>query len=138
MNWSCSSTNTFFRRRSLFRGEMTVSYNAEVQTSSFACFLRLLFRWRGGVLKLIWRDLLLFASCYLAISLLYHFVLDCQWKECFYLISKYCEQWFIQIPLTFVLGTVCRFGNAGASFPLIIFQPLAALAIVQVRGFAVS
>ena len=83
---------------------MTVSYNADVQTSSFARFWRLLFRWRGSLLRLIWRDILLFASCYLAISLVYHLVLDCEWKACFYLVSRYCDQWIFQIPLTFVLG----------------------------------
>ena len=51
---------------------MTVSYNAEVQTSNFARFWRLLFRWRGSLLKLIWRDSLLFSLLYLTISIVYH------------------------------------------------------------------
>ena len=54
---------------------MTVSYNAEVATSGFFTFTKLLFRWRGSALKILWKDFLLFMILYSAVAFLYHVIL---------------------------------------------------------------
>ena len=54
---------------------MTVSYNAEVATSGFFTFTKLLFKWRGSALKILWRDFLFFICLYAAVAILYHVVL---------------------------------------------------------------
>ncbi|XP_059085476.1 bestrophin-2-like [Tigriopus californicus] len=61
---------------------MTVSYSSEVFTcKATGIFLRLLFRWRGSIYKLVWCDLLVYMTLYSALSLTYRFFLDDEGKE---------------------------------------------------------
>ena len=55
---------------------MTIIYQYRVATASLCGFLRLLVAWRGSVYKLIYKETLIFASLYGAISLLYRFALN--------------------------------------------------------------
>ncbi|GFT33677.1 bestrophin homolog [Nephila pilipes] len=55
--------------------EMTVSYQYDVASSASGGFIRLLFRWRGSVWKVVYREMLLFTVCYIVLSLLYNFAL---------------------------------------------------------------
>ena len=55
---------------------MTVSYNAEVATSGFFTFTKLLFKWRGSALKILWKDFVFFMVLYAAVALLYHLILN--------------------------------------------------------------
>ncbi len=61
--------------------KMTISYSSEVFTSCqgstpAAVFLKLLFRWRGSIYKLVWHDLLIYVSLYYLLSCTYRFALD--------------------------------------------------------------
>ncbi|KAL0271012.1 UNVERIFIED_CONTAM: hypothetical protein PYX00_008258 [Menopon gallinae] len=84
---------------------MTVTYTAEVATvKGFGCFLRLLFRWKGSIYKLVWPDLVLFLVLYYALNIMYRFFLDEDQKRIFEIIAEYCETQSNFIPLSFVLG----------------------------------
>ncbi|CAB3366780.1 Hypothetical predicted protein [Cloeon dipterum] len=84
---------------------MTVTYTAEVATCrGFGCFLKLLFRWRGSIYKLVWPDLIAFLVGYFSLSLLYRFVLQDPEREIFARVVHYCDTYSDLIPLSFVLG----------------------------------
>lgn len=86
---------------------MTVSYAQFTHTSAkIGVFLRVLRIWRGGVLKGVWRELLIFISVYAIISLIYRFVLslDELSKENFETFCVYCAKYSHRIPLSFILG----------------------------------
>ncbi|ODM95962.1 Bestrophin-2, partial [Orchesella cincta] len=81
------------------------SYTAEVATcKGFGCFLKLLFRWRGSIYKLVWPDLFLFLGTYFSLSILYRFFLNVDQKLVFAQIVRYCEKYGNLIPVSFVLG----------------------------------
>ncbi|NXH03900.1 BEST2 protein, partial [Loxia leucoptera] len=50
---------------------MTVTYTSRVATARFGGFSRLLLLWRGSIYKLLYRELLLFLTAYLGLSLAY-------------------------------------------------------------------
>ena len=55
---------------------MTVSYSEHVFTStSNGIFLKLLFRWKGSIYKLVWRDLVIYVLLYSILSCIYRFML---------------------------------------------------------------
>ncbi|XP_031617127.1 bestrophin-4 isoform X2 [Contarinia nasturtii] len=84
---------------------MTVTYTAEVATCrGFGCFLKLLFRWRGSIYKLVWLDLVCFLFLYYTLNIIYRTALDEDQKRIFEDIVKYCSTYSNLIPLSFVLG----------------------------------
>eukprot|EP00095_Tigriopus_kingsejongensis_P010038 maker-scaffold231_size243715-snap-gene-1.38 protein:Tk10038 transcript:maker-scaffold231_size243715-snap-gene-1.38-mRNA-1 annotation:"Bestrophin-2 " len=85
---------------------MTISYSREVFTStgSAGIFLKLLFRWKGSIYRLVWRDLLVYVILYSLLSIVYRFCLDADLKTRFENISLYCSNFADLIPVTFVLG----------------------------------
>ena len=50
---------------------MTISYQRDVASSTAGGFTRLLFKWKGSLYKLIYRELLLFITAYIMLSLVY-------------------------------------------------------------------
>jgi hypothetical protein len=50
---------------------MTISYQRDVASSTAGGFTRLLFKWKGSLYKLIYRELVLFMSAYIILSLIY-------------------------------------------------------------------
>ena len=61
---------------------MTVSYSGDVgNASTFGCFNKILFKWRGSVYKLIFKELLAYVAVYFLINLFYRTVLVPQ-SEC--------------------------------------------------------
>lgn len=50
---------------------MTVSYTLEVADARFGGFSKLLFRWKGSIYKLLYKELLVFALLYTTLSLVY-------------------------------------------------------------------
>ncbi len=50
---------------------MTISYQRDVASSTAGGFTRLLFKWKGSLYKLIYRELVLFISAYIILSLVY-------------------------------------------------------------------
>ncbi|XP_074648496.1 bestrophin-2-like isoform X2 [Tubulanus polymorphus] len=83
---------------------MTVTYTAEVASSYFGCFLKLLARWKGSIYKLLWKDVLVFLVAYYSLSLLYRFGLNEYQRTVFERISMYCDYFNNLIPVAFVLG----------------------------------
>lgn len=88
---------------------MTVSYAASIATVSHGTFVRLLFRWRGSVYKLIWPGLLLYCAVYFAIALIYHLIPSSthnyrMTKRIFVQLCVYAEYLAQAIPISFVLG----------------------------------
>ncbi|XP_036327632.1 bestrophin-4-like [Rhagoletis pomonella] len=83
---------------------MTVSYQAQVATSNFNCFLKLLARWRGSIYKIIWIDLAVFLVIYYSFGIVYRFVMGPEQQRIFQLLVHYCHSSSTLIPLSFVLG----------------------------------
>ncbi|VDO70995.1 unnamed protein product [Heligmosomoides polygyrus] len=54
---------------------MTVNYMRDAATVRLGTFLKLLFRWRGSVWKLIWKELILFLFIYFNLCVLHRFFL---------------------------------------------------------------
>lgn len=85
---------------------MTVSYTDQVATAKGLTLLKLLFcRWQGSVLKLLWKDLLVFCSIYYFLQALYHFSLNQKQQEIFQAIVKYAKVYQDNTPLSFLLGS---------------------------------
>ncbi|XP_068143237.1 bestrophin-4 [Drosophila tropicalis] len=84
---------------------MTVTYTAQVNTSRrISNFLRLLFRWRGSIYKLVWVDLIVYLILYVLLALIYRLLMNENLKRIFELIVYYCCKHVSLIPLAFVLG----------------------------------
>ncbi|XP_031539200.2 bestrophin-3 [Vicugna pacos] len=83
---------------------MTVTYSSKVANATFFGFHRLLLKWRGSIYKLLYREFIVFAVLYTAISLAYRFLLTGAQKRYFEKLSIYCDRYAEQIPVTFVLG----------------------------------
>uniref|UniRef100_A0A8C6VSJ5 Bestrophin homolog n=1 Tax=Naja naja TaxID=35670 RepID=A0A8C6VSJ5_NAJNA len=83
---------------------MTVTYSSKVANATFFGFHRLLLKWKGSIYKLLYRELILFACLYTAISILYRVFLSASQKRYFEKLSIYCDKYAEQIPVTFVLG----------------------------------
>lgn len=76
-----------------------------VATAKCQTLLKLLLtRWRGSVLKLIWRDLLIYLSLFSVLHVLYHWILDDNQKQVYEKLQQYCRQYEETIPISFVLG----------------------------------
>ncbi|XP_052495711.1 bestrophin-3 isoform X5 [Budorcas taxicolor] len=83
---------------------MTVTYSSKVANATFFGFHRLLLKWRGSIYKLLYREFIVFAVLYTAISLMYRLLLTGAQKRFFEKLSIYCDRYAEQIPVTFVLG----------------------------------
>ncbi|XP_037967947.2 bestrophin-4 isoform X3 [Plutella xylostella] len=84
---------------------MTVTYTGEVATCrGFGTFLKLLYRWRGSIYKLVWLDLMMFLLLYYILNITYRLLLDETAKRTFEGVVNYCSFHGNVIPLSFVLG----------------------------------
>ncbi|XP_061775657.1 bestrophin-4 isoform X2 [Nerophis ophidion] len=104
---------------------MTVSYTLEVAKVRFGGFTKLLFRWKGSIYKLLYKELLLFCGVYVFFSVLYRLMLTPKQQELFERIALYCDQFTNTsfIPVLFVLGFYVtlafnRWWGQYTSFPL--------------------
>lgn len=88
---------------------MTVSYQYDVASTSSGGFIRLLFKWKGSVWKLVYTELLLLAVAYGFLSLLYRHALTESQKRVFELLVYYCSTFMEMIPLSFMLGFYVTF-----------------------------
>jgi len=52
---------------------MTVSYTVKVADAKFGGFSKLLFRWKGSIYKLIYREFMVFCLLYSFISVIYRY-----------------------------------------------------------------
>lgn len=60
---------------------MTVTYSLNVANTRLCGFAKLLFRWKGSIYKLLYRELLIFCALYYSLSFLYRYGLDEKNKE---------------------------------------------------------
>ena len=84
---------------------MTVTYSSKVANATFFGFHRLLLKWRGSIYKLLYREFIVFAVLYTAISLMYryfplHVFLNDRQIAYMNTVSKIQVLW---LPLTFAL-----------------------------------
>ncbi|XP_070577580.1 bestrophin-4-like isoform X1 [Ptychodera flava] len=67
-------------------------------------FYKLLFRWKGSVYKLLWREALMFSFLYAMVSVIYRYVLGDAQKRAFEDFCIYAEEFTSMMPISFVLG----------------------------------
>ncbi|GIY56057.1 bestrophin-1 [Caerostris darwini] len=88
---------------------MTVSYQYDVASSTSGGFIRLLFRWRGSIWKLVYVEMSLFTAAYFTLTMLYRFLFSESQKKIFERIVFLCSTFMDLIPLSFVLGFYVSF-----------------------------
>ncbi|XP_056096916.1 bestrophin-4 [Rhinichthys klamathensis goyatoka] len=102
---------------------MTVSYTLKVADAKFGGFSKLLFRWKGSIYKLIYREFVVFCLLYSFISVIYRCVLNIEQQEMFERLARHCNKFAKLIPMSFVLGFYVtqafqRWWGQYTSFPL--------------------
>ncbi|KAK7163068.1 hypothetical protein R3I93_007190 [Phoxinus phoxinus] len=102
---------------------MTVSYTLKVADAKFGGFSKLLFRWKGSIYKLLYREFMVFCLLYSFISLIYRCVLNMDQQETFGRLAHHCNKFAKLIPMSFVLGFYVtqafqRWWGQYTSFPL--------------------
>ncbi|GFQ86826.1 bestrophin-4, partial [Trichonephila clavata] len=88
---------------------MTVSYQYDVASSTSGGFIRLLFRWRGSIWKLVYVEMFFFTAAYFSLTMMYRFFLSDFQKKIFERIVFLCSTFMDLIPLSFVLGFYVSF-----------------------------
>ncbi|XP_010186632.1 PREDICTED: LOW QUALITY PROTEIN: bestrophin-4-like [Mesitornis unicolor] len=104
---------------------MTVSYTLKVANSRFGGFSKLLFRWKGSIYKLLYKEFIVFVVLYAALSLVYRRLLTEEQKRLYTKVAQYCNRSTDLIPMSFVLGfyvtlIVNRWWSANLSAVLIL------------------
>ncbi|VDK45543.1 unnamed protein product, partial [Taenia asiatica] len=87
---------------------MTVQYNQDVLTGGPVVFLRLLLRWKGCVMKLIYVDLIVFILAYAVVGCVYRFVLTAGQQKQFESVVLYVFDFQQMIPVSFILGILTQ------------------------------
>nr|XP_027230831.1 bestrophin-2-like [Penaeus vannamei] len=88
---------------------MTVSYQYEVASSTSGGFTRLLFKWKGSLYKLVYRELFVFCLVYGVMSCVYRYFFNTTQKRSFEKVVMYCDTYMNYIPLSFILGFYVSF-----------------------------
>uniref|UniRef100_A0A8C8SRF7 Bestrophin homolog n=1 Tax=Pelusios castaneus TaxID=367368 RepID=A0A8C8SRF7_9SAUR len=83
---------------------MTVSYTLKVANANFGGFSKLLFRWKGSIYKLLYKEFLVFAMLYATLSITYRRLLTEDQKRIYVKVAQYCNRSTDLIPMSFVLG----------------------------------
>ncbi|NXX21134.1 BEST4 protein, partial [Podargus strigoides] len=83
---------------------MTVSYTLKVANSRFGGFSKLLFRWKGSIYKLLYKEFIVFVVLYAMLSLIYRRLLTEEQKRLYTKVAQYCNRSTDLIPMSFVLG----------------------------------
>ncbi|NXU28228.1 BEST4 protein, partial [Thalassarche chlororhynchos] len=83
---------------------MTVSYTLKVANSRFGGFSKLLFRWKGSIYKLLYKEFIVFVVLYAVLSLVYRRLLTEEQKRLYTKVAQYCNRSTDLIPMSFVLG----------------------------------
>nr|CAH8868696.1 unnamed protein product [Trichobilharzia regenti] len=104
---------------------MTVQYSHFVLTGGYGVFFRLLLKWRGGVMKLISFDLIVFAILYIAISFMYRYVFSESTQRGFERLILFTSKSQAMIPVAFILGFYVslvfkRFWNYFTTIPWVV------------------
>ncbi|XP_065602446.1 bestrophin-4 [Cyrtonyx montezumae] len=83
---------------------MTVSYTLKVANSRFGGFSKLLFRWKGSIYKLLYKEFIVFVVLYALLSIIYRTLLTEEQKRLYTKVAQYCNRSTDLIPMSFVLG----------------------------------
>ncbi|XP_064311310.1 bestrophin-4 [Phalacrocorax carbo] len=83
---------------------MTISYTLKVANSRFGGFSKLLFRWKGSIYKLLYKEFIVFMVLYAVLSLVYRRLLTEEQKRLYTKVAQYCNRSTDLIPMSFVLG----------------------------------
>ncbi|NXL87677.1 BEST4 protein, partial [Alectura lathami] len=83
---------------------MTVSYTLKVANSRFGGFSKLLFRWKGSIYKLLYKEFIVFVVLYALLSVVYRQLLTEEQKRLYTKVAQYCNRSTDLIPMSFVLG----------------------------------
>ncbi|XP_010221386.1 PREDICTED: bestrophin-4 [Tinamus guttatus] len=83
---------------------MTISYTLKVANSHFGGFSKLLFRWKGSIYKLLYKEFIVFVVLYTVLSLVYRCLLTAEQKRLYTKVAQYCNRSTDLIPISFVLG----------------------------------
>ncbi|WKY08705.1 hypothetical protein Q1695_007882 [Nippostrongylus brasiliensis] len=83
---------------------MTVSYNLDISSVSVFVFMKLLFRWRGSIWKLIMNELLVWLCGYYVVLAINRCLLPDEARKYFERIAEHFDSLLVYIPLTFMLG----------------------------------
>ncbi|XP_020370807.2 bestrophin-4 isoform X1 [Rhincodon typus] len=102
---------------------MTISYTLKVADARFAGFSKLLFRWKGSIYKLLYKEFIVFISLYSIFSVMYRYFLSHEQKILFENVATYCDKQTSLIPMSFVLGfyvtlIINRWWNQYTNIPL--------------------
>ncbi|XP_067845685.1 bestrophin-4 [Heptranchias perlo] len=102
---------------------MTISYTLKVADARFAGFSKLLFRWKGSIYKLLYKEFIVFISLYSIFSVTYRHFLSREQKLLFEKVATYCDKQTSLIPMSFVLGfyvtlIINRWWNQYTNIPL--------------------
>ncbi|VDD81411.1 unnamed protein product [Mesocestoides corti] len=120
---------------------MTVQYNQDVLTGGPVVFLRLLLRWKGCVVKLIYVDFIVFMLAYAIVSCVYRFALTAEQQKNFESVVLYVFDFQQMIPISFILGfyvqlVFSRFWQHFNSVPWVFTPTLAVIGAIQGEGRA--
>ncbi|XP_053643353.2 bestrophin-2-like isoform X1 [Cherax quadricarinatus] len=83
---------------------MTVEYTKTMVNTCCCIYVKLLFRWRGSMYKLLWRDLLAYTALYSTLSCVYRFYLQEPYKRMFEELVMYSSKYKSLVPVSFMLG----------------------------------
>ncbi|KAK0399358.1 hypothetical protein QR680_003004 [Steinernema hermaphroditum] len=83
---------------------MTVGYNFDVSSSTHFSLLKILFRWRGSMWKLVVVELCAWIACYFALNVFVRECLNDVQLENFLTVRQELREWLTRIPLIFLLG----------------------------------
>ena len=83
---------------------MTVTYTDEVATAKGLTLIKLFFKWKGSVIRLIWKDLLVYLSLFYIIHIIYASVLTENMQIHFEVFVDYAKKYEDLKTLSFVLG----------------------------------
>ncbi|XP_030429458.1 bestrophin-4-like [Gopherus evgoodei] len=83
---------------------MTVSYTLKVANAQFGGFSKLLFRWKGSIYKLLYKEFFVFVMLYAMLSITYRRLLTEEQKRVYVKVAQYCNRSTDLIPMSFVLG----------------------------------
>lgn len=84
---------------------MTVLYYEQIATAKGLTLIKLLLlKWRGSLMKLLWKDLIVFLSIYFLLQIIYHFALTPDQRVVFEAVVHYSESYQDLSTLSFILG----------------------------------
>ncbi|KAF8372673.1 best-8 [Pristionchus pacificus] len=85
---------------------MTVSYNLDVSKKSWANAFKILFRWRGSIWRLVWKELIIWLVIYYAVMVFYRseWILTPDGQRDFERLAHHIDKRIDWIPLTFILA----------------------------------